>query len=32
MEKIKDKEVQFAIFDDLHELMYMSIDPYETNP
>jgi hypothetical protein len=31
MEKIKGfKEEKLAIFDDLHEVMYMSINPYET--
>jgi hypothetical protein len=30
MEKINNKEEWLAIFDDLHEVMYMSINPYET--
>jgi hypothetical protein len=28
--KIKDKQVRLTIFDDLHEVMYMSIKPYES--
>jgi hypothetical protein len=28
MKKIKDKEVWLAIFDDLHEVSYISINPY----
>jgi hypothetical protein len=30
MEKIKDNEVQFAILDDLHTIMYMPIEPSES--
>jgi len=29
MEKIKDKKMWHAIFDHLHEVTYMSINPYE---
>jgi hypothetical protein len=29
MEKIKDKKIWLVIFDDLHEVTYMSINPYE---
>jgi len=29
LEKIKDKEMQLAILDGLHKVMYMSINPYE---
>jgi len=30
MEKIKDLEVRHAIFDHLHMVMFMFINPYET--
>jgi hypothetical protein len=30
MEKIKDKKMRLAILDGLHEVMYMSINPYES--
>jgi hypothetical protein len=30
MEKIKDNEVQCAILDDLHTIMYMPIEPNES--
>ncbi len=30
MEKIKDLEVMCAVFDWLHMVMFMSINPYET--
>jgi hypothetical protein len=30
MEKIKDDEVQCAILDDLHTIMYMPIEPNES--
>jgi hypothetical protein len=30
MEKIKDNEMQCAILDDLHIVMYMPIEPNET--